>query len=199
MFMKESTVLFHDQTNPNFVLHLLKFNVSEKKHEKAVQKVVVQLKNQIGFFMVSVVDFGKRNFWESDHDFFKFRKFNQNWTMWPGSECDKMLRSKRSLNHHLRKKHNVENKNARDYQCGHCEISFTRSCNLLRHLRSQHQSTKFSLLLVSDLLRIACLIKRSSGTTSFQVAIYFSELPIMSGIWLISQLKQWILNFKSIG
>ena len=39
------------------------------------------------------------------------------------------------------KKHNVDNKNAKVYQCGHCEISFTRSCNLLRHLRSQHQST----------------------------------------------------------
>ena len=44
--MKESTVLFHHQTNPNCsVLHLLKFNVS-KRNVEAVQKVVVQLKNQ---------------------------------------------------------------------------------------------------------------------------------------------------------
>ena len=61
--------------------------------------------------------------------------------MWPCSECDKLLRSRRSLNDHLRKKHNVENKNAKVYQYGHCETSFARSCNLLRHLRSQHQST----------------------------------------------------------
>ena len=61
--------------------------------------------------------------------------------MWPCSECDKLLRSKRTLNDHFRKKHNVENKKAEVYQCGYCEISSTRSCNLLRHLRSQYQST----------------------------------------------------------
>ena len=61
--------------------------------------------------------------------------------MSPCSEYDKQLRSKRSLNDHFRKKHNVENKKAKSYQCGHCEISFTRSCNLLRLLGSQHQST----------------------------------------------------------
>ena len=49
--MKDSTVLFHHQTNPNCsVLHLLKFKVSGKKREKAVQKVVVQLKNQNRIF-----------------------------------------------------------------------------------------------------------------------------------------------------
>ena len=51
------------------------------------------------------------------------------------------LQSKRSLKDHLRKNHNVEN-NDKVYQCGHCDISFTRSCNLLRHLRSQHLSLK---------------------------------------------------------
>ena len=38
-------------------------------------------------------------------------------------------------------KNNVENKNAKIYQCGLYEISFTRSCNLLRHMRSQHYLT----------------------------------------------------------
>ena len=102
---------------------------------------MVQLRNQNRIFvMVVLVDFGKRNFWKPDHDFFKFRKFNQNWTMWPCSECDKLLRSKRSFQT-ICEKNKVENKNDKFYQCGHCEMSFTRSCNLLRHLRSQHQST----------------------------------------------------------
>ena len=26
------------------------------------------------------------------------------------------------------------------FKCGHCEVSFTKCCNLLRHLRSQHES-----------------------------------------------------------
>ena len=33
--------------------------------------------------------------------------------MWPCSECDKLFQSKPSLNDYLRKKHNVENKNAK--------------------------------------------------------------------------------------
>ena len=91
--------------------------------------------------MVFMVDFGKRNFWKMDRDFLNFRKFKQNWTMWPCSDCDKLLWSKQSLNDNLRKKHNVENKNAKVYQYGHCKISFTRTCISLRHLRTQHQST----------------------------------------------------------
>ena len=56
-------------------------------------------------------------------------------------QCDKLLSSKRALNDHKRKKHNCqENVSAKIFKCGHCEVSFTKSCNLLRHLRSQHES-----------------------------------------------------------
>ena len=61
--------------------------------------------------------------------------------MFPCDECDKLLSSKRALNDYKRKKHNCqENVSAKIFKCGHCEVSFTKSCNLLRHLRSQHES-----------------------------------------------------------
>ena len=75
-----------------------------------------------------------------DHDFFKFflRDLPK---MFPCDECDKILRSKRALNDHKRKKHNCqENVSAKIFKCGHYEVSFTKSCNLLHHLRSQHES-----------------------------------------------------------
>ena len=76
-----------------------------------------------------------------DYDFFKFflRDFPK---MFPCDECDKLLSSKRALNDHKRKKHNCqENVSAKIFKCGHCEVSFTKSCNLLRHLLSQHESS----------------------------------------------------------
>ena len=77
--MKESTVLFHHQTNLNCsVLHLLKFNVSEKKTRKAVQKVVVQLKNQNRILWFLWVISENVTFENRTTTFFKFRKFNQN-------------------------------------------------------------------------------------------------------------------------
>ena len=61
--------------------------------------------------------------------------------MFPCDECDKLLSSKRALNDHKRKKHNCqENVSAKIFKCGHCEVFFTKSCNLLRHLRNQHES-----------------------------------------------------------
>ena len=61
--------------------------------------------------------------------------------MFPYDECDKLLSSKRGPNDHKRKKHNCqENVSAKIFKCGHCKVSFTKSCNLLRHLRSQHES-----------------------------------------------------------
>ena len=63
--------------------------------------------------------------------------------MFPCSECDKLLGSKRSLQDHKRKKHNFEASDlAKIFKCGHCEVVLlTRSGNLLRHLRNQHNST----------------------------------------------------------
>ena len=75
-----------------------------------------------------------------DHDFFKFflRDLPK---MFPCDEGDKLLSSKRALNDHKRKKHNCqENVSAKIFKCGHCEVSFTKSCNLLRRLRSQRES-----------------------------------------------------------
>ena len=94
--------------------------------------------------MVFLVDFGKRNFWKLDHDFFISRNFNQNWKWGLAVNAINCFRQSDHWMTTCEKseKNSVENKNAKVYQCGHCEISFTRSCNLLRHLRSQHQSTK---------------------------------------------------------
>ena len=51
------------------------------------------------------------------------------------------MSSKRALNDHKRKKHKCqENVSAKIFNCGHCKVSFTKSCNLLRHLRSQYES-----------------------------------------------------------
>ena len=62
--------------------------------------------------------------------------------MFPCCECDKLLSSKRALNDHKRKKHNFEAIDlAKVFKCGHCEVSFTKSCNLVRHLRNQHNSS----------------------------------------------------------
>ena len=62
--------------------------------------------------------------------------------MFPCCECDKLLSSKRALNDHKRKKHNFEAIDlAKVFKCGRCEVSFTKSCNLLRHLRNQHNSS----------------------------------------------------------
>ena len=61
--------------------------------------------------------------------------------MFPCDECDNLLSSKGAFNDHKRKKHNSqENVSAKIFKCGHCEISFTKSCILLRHLKSQHES-----------------------------------------------------------
>ena len=60
--------------------------------------------------------------------------------MFPCDECDRFLSSKRALNDHKRKKHNCqENVSSKIFKCGPCEVSFTKSCNLLRHLRNQHE------------------------------------------------------------
>ena len=57
-------------------------------------------------------------------------------------ECDKLLSSKRALNDHKRKKHNFQAIDlAKVFKCGQSEVSFTKSCNLLRHLRNQHISS----------------------------------------------------------
>ena len=62
--------------------------------------------------------------------------------MFPCCECDKLLSSTRALNNHKRKKHNFEAIDlAKVFNSGHCEVSFTKSCNLLRHLRNQHNSS----------------------------------------------------------
>ena len=75
-----------------------------------------------------------------DHQFFKF--FLQHFPkMFPCDECDKLLSSKRALNDHKRQKHNSQkNVSAQIFKCGHCEVSFTKSWNLLRHLRNRHES-----------------------------------------------------------
>ena len=72
------------------------------------------------------------------------------------------------------KKHNVENKNAKVYQCGNCEISFKRSCNLLRHLRSQHQST-------NSFCCFSCPTYFGSlASSSDQQELHLSKLPSTS-------------------
>ena len=52
-----------------------------------------------------------------------------------------IIELKTFLNDHKRKKHNCqENVSAKIFKSGHCEVSFTKSCNLLRHLSNQHAS-----------------------------------------------------------
>ena len=42
---------------------------------------------------------------------------------------------------HMRKKHDSQtNSNAKLFQCGECDASFTISSNLLRHIRKQHHT-----------------------------------------------------------
>ena len=75
-----------------------------------------------------------------DHDFFKFflRDFPK---IFPCDECDKLFSSKRALNDYKRKKHNCQqNVSAKVFKCAHCDVSLTKSCKLLRHLRNQHES-----------------------------------------------------------
>ena len=82
----------------------------------------------------------KCSFSKWDHDFVKFflRDLPK---MFPCDQCDKFLSSKRALNDHKWKKHNCqENVSAKIFKRVHREVSFTKSCNLLRHLRSQHES-----------------------------------------------------------
>ena len=63
-------------------------------------------------------------------------------TMFPSCKCDKLLSSKRALYDHKQKKHKLEEIDlAKVFECGHCEVSFTKSCNLLRHLRNQNNSS----------------------------------------------------------
>ena len=55
---------------------------------------------------------------------------------------DKLLSSKRALIDHKRKKHNFEAVDlAKGFKSGHCEVSSTKSCYLLLHLRNQHNSS----------------------------------------------------------
>ena len=62
--------------------------------------------------------------------------------MFPCCKCDKLLTSKCALNDHKRKKHNFETIDlAKVFKCGHCKVSFTKSCNLLRHQRIQRNSS----------------------------------------------------------
>ena len=62
--------------------------------------------------------------------------------MFPWCKSDKFLSSKRAFNDHERKKHNFEAIDpAKVFKCGYCEVSFTKSCNLLRHLRTQHNTS----------------------------------------------------------
>ena len=62
--------------------------------------------------------------------------------MFPCCQCDKLLSSKCALNDHKRKKHNFEATDlVKIFKCGHCGISFTKSCNLSRHLRYPRNSS----------------------------------------------------------
>ena len=88
-----------------------------------------------------------------DDNFFKFflRDFPKKF---PCDECDKLSSSKRALNDHKRNKHNCqENVSAKIFKCGHCEVSFTNSCNLLHGLRRQHKSgSSFRCFFLSHVL-----------------------------------------------
>ena len=62
--------------------------------------------------------------------------------MFPCCKFDKLLSSKYALNDHKRKKHNFEAIDlVKIFKCGHCEVSFTKSCNLLHHSRNQRNSS----------------------------------------------------------
>ena len=63
-------------------------------------------------------------------------------TMFPCCKCDKLFSSKLALNDHKRKKHNFEVIDlVKVFTCGHCEVSFAKSCNVLRHLKNQGKSS----------------------------------------------------------
>ena len=58
------------------------------------------------------------------------------------------------LNNHLRIKHQPDiTKTAGSFQCGECGAQFTKSCNLFRHLRDQHQSANPHMFLLPSILR----------------------------------------------
>ena len=62
--------------------------------------------------------------------------------MSPCCKCHKLFSSKRALHDHKRKKYNFEAIDlAKVFKCSGCEVSFTKSCNFLRHLRNQHNSS----------------------------------------------------------
>ena len=55
--------------------------------------------------------------------------------------CGKMFKTQGFLNNHLRIKHQLDIiKTAASFHCGECGAQFTKSKNLVRHLRSQPQS-----------------------------------------------------------
>ena len=56
--------------------------------------------------------------------------------------CGNLFKTQRFLNNHLRTKHQQNIiKTAIFFQCGECAVQFTKSCNLIRHLRNQHESS----------------------------------------------------------
>ena len=108
-------------------------------NQQCKKSLCSETKEQI-FVSVSRSFFQNCYFSKWDHDFFKFflRHFPK---IFPCDECDKLLSSRRALNDHRRKKHNCQdNLPAKIFRCGLCEVSFAKSCNLLRHLKSQHES-----------------------------------------------------------
>ena len=56
--------------------------------------------------------------------------------------CGNLFKTQRFLNNHLRTKHQQNIiKTAIFFQCGECAAQLTESCNLIRHLRNQHESS----------------------------------------------------------
>ena len=119
-------------------------------------------------------------------------------TMFPCCKCDKLLSSKLALNDHKRKKHNFEVIDlVKVFTCGHCEVSFAKSCNVLRHLRTKanHRPT-INVSLVQPTLETS---EQWLNTKNSIIAMYLLVDRIStSPIYSISQLNQLILNFNFI-